>query len=464
MPLSSITAISVGQVYVGMNSNTGTRFAPTPVSVGVSYGPDPQKSYASLYWTNSNTDNHTVVVTVIADILDHSISRTSIVTLSQNVYKLNQGAQGFVVPLHITSNVTSPYFSSNGYDFRKRHIISVGVFGATTPTATAATIHYIPFTLTKDNLINSYTGLGFNAAVVSVQNAFQIGLSQAADRSVVVSAPFLQVTGFPTMPGIILCTDAVQKVDPGEVENFYRVRLLDAQNNEIYDAHHPPSINGGPFAVTIPATTVVSTGNHTAIVEIATCTGGFITGSDYRTNQFILQKMYSTAVTTLTAGATVTSGGSSNMFSWLDNSYWYLTDLQVNLGTRAVTNRQGSIDLRPSDTINFAILFNDGSVGVDPQATDIKLAVRSSSNASAYHFWSSTTVSTVTVSGDVYYAITVTASDDDLLSAQANNLLAGSNASQSLLGEIQWTTTRGTFSSDTFTINVPSEVVREPDL
>ena len=91
-------------------------------------------------------------------------------------------------------------------------------------------------------------------------------------------------------------------------------------------------------------------------------------------------------------------------------------------------------------------------------------AVRTTSNASAYHIWSSTTVSTVTVSGDVYYAITVTASEDDLLTAQANNLLAGSNAAQSLLGEIQWTTTRGTFSSDTFTINVPSEVVREPDV
>ena len=176
-----------------------------------------------------------------------------------------------------------------------------------------------------------------------------------------------------------------------------------------------------------------------------------------------IQHLEGSFATVLTAPV-VTSGGSSNMFSWLDNSYWYLTDLQVNLGTRAVTNRQGSIDLRPSDTVNFAILFNDGSVGVDPQATDIKLAVRSSSNASAYHIWSSTTVSTVTVSGDVYYAITVTASEDDLLTAQANNLLAGSNAAQSLLGEIQWTTTRGTFSSDTFTINVPSEVVREPDV
>ena len=459
MALTSVTAVSVGQVYVGMNSNTGTRFAPSNLPTAAA---DPQKSYASLYWTNSNTDSHTVVVTVTKDLLQYN-SNSSVVTFSQDVYRLKQGASGFVVPLHITSAVTIPYTGTSAIATKRRFLISVGIFGATAPAATVTTVVYQPFYLNEANLSANYTASGINAAVVSVQNAFQISLSQAADRSVVVSAPFLQVTGFPTMPGIILCTDTVQKVDPGEVENFYRVRLLDAQNNEIYEAHHPPSINGGAFAVTIPATTVVSTGNHTAIVEIATCTGSFIIGVDYKTNQFLLHKMYSTAETTLTAGATVTST-SSNMHSWLDNSYWYLTDLQVNLGTRAVTNRQGSIDLRPSDTVNFAILFNDGSVGVDPQATDIKLAVRTSSNASAYHIWSSTTVSTVTVSGDVYYAITVTASEDDLLTAQANNLLAGSNASQSLLGEIQWTTTRGTFSSDTFTINVPSEVVREPDV
>jgi len=403
-----------------------------------------------------------VVVTVTKDLLQYS-SDSSIVTFSQDVYKLKQGATGFVIPLHITSAVTIAHTATLATNAKRRYLVSVGVFGATSPAATSTTIVYNPFYLNESTLNANYVAAGINAAVVSVQNAFQIGLAQASDRSIVVSAPFLQVTGFPTMPGIILCTDAVQKVDPGEVENFYRVRLLDSKNNEIYDAHHPPSINGGAFTVTIPSSTVVSTGNHTAIVEIATCTGSFIIGADYKTNQFLLQKMYSTAETTLTAGATVTST-SSNMHSWLDNSYWYLTDLQVNLGTRAVTNRQGSINLRPSDTINFAILFNDGSVGVDPQATDIKLAVRSSNNASPYHFWSAATVSTVTVSGDVYYAITVTASDDDLLSAQAANLLAGSNADQSLLGEIQWTTTRGTFSSDTFTINVPSEVVREPDV
>lgn len=458
MALTSVTAVSVGQVYVGMNSNTGTRFAP---AFNVNSAADPQKSYASLYWTNTNTDTHTVVVTVTKDFLNYYYDSSS-VTYSQDVYKLKQGASGFVVPLHITSAATIPNIETSAVLGKRRYLVSVGVFGATSPAATSTTIIYNPFYL-NELVRYRYVAEGINAAVVSVQKAFQIGLAQAADRSVIVSAPFLQVAGFPTMPGIILCTDAVEKVDPGEVENFYRVRLLDSQNNEIYDAHHPPLINGRAFTVTIPSATVVSTGNHTAIVEICTCAGGFIIGTDYTSNQFILQKMYSTAETTLTAGVTVTST-SSNMHSWLDNSYWYLTDLQVNLGTRTVTNRQGTINLRPSDTINFAILFNDGSVGVNPQATDIKLAVRTSSNASAYHIWSATTVSTVTVSGDVYYAITVTASEDDLLTAQANNLLAGSNAAQSLIGEIQWTTTRGTFSSDTFTINVPSEVVREPDV
>lgn len=152
------------------------------------------------------------------------------------------------------------------------------------------------------------------------------------------------------------------------------------------------------------------------------------------------------------------------MFSWLNNDYWWLTDLQVNLGTRAVTHRHGTLELRPNDTVNFAVLFHDGSAGKDPVATDLRLAVRSSSNASAYYFWANPSVTTTSVSGDIYYTITVTASDEDLLSAQAAGLLAGSNSPQTLLAEVQWTTTRGTFTSDTFNITVANEVVREPDV
>ena len=176
-----------------------------------------------------------------------------------------------------------------------------------------------------------------------------------------------------------------------------------------------------------------------------------------------IQHLEGTFCTILTAPA-VTSGGSSNMFSWLNNDYWYLTDLQVNLGTRAVTHRHGTLELRPNDTVNFAVLFHNGASGVDPVATDLRLAVRSASNSSAYYFWSNPSVTTTSVSGDIFYTITVTASDEDLLAAQAVGLLAGSNVSQNLLAEVQWTTTRGTFSSDTFNISVANEIVRETDV
>lgn len=172
-----------------------------------------------------------------------------------------------------------------------------------------------------------------------------------------------------------------------------------------------------------------------------------------------------TTIASVLTAPTVTTGGTenTNMFSWLNNDYWYLTDLQVNLGTRAVTHRHGTVEIRPNDTVNFAVLFHDGSAGKDPVATDLKLAVRSASNTSAYYFWANPAVTTTSAGGNIYYTITVTASDEDLLAAQAAGLLAGSNASQTLLAEVQWTTTRGTFTSDTFNITVANEVVREPD-
>jgi hypothetical protein len=282
-------------------------------------------------------------------------------------------------------------------------------------------------------------------------------ITQTSDKSVVVK---LQTLNTPSSHSVLYSLiDGGSYSSPGGENKpssraIYTVAVLDNSGTELAtaDLHWPK--NGINPVVTFSSSTIVTSGNH--VVKISNIVANPISSATTLISQEIQ--------TTLTAGTAVTSGRSSNMFSWLNNDYWYLTDLQVNLGTRAVTNRQGSIDLRPSDTINFAILFHDGTAGINPQATDIKLAVRSSNNTSPYHFWSAATVSTVTVSDDVYYAITVTASDDDLLTAQAANLLAGSNAAQSLLGEIQWTTTRGTFSSDTFTINVPSEVVREPDV
>jgi hypothetical protein len=281
-------------------------------------------------------------------------------------------------------------------------------------------------------------------------------ISQASDKSVIVNLQSLNTVEsysvLYSLTGSAIHTSSAGETKPESLP-IYQVSLLDNQGTQLSsnDVHWPK--NGSNPVVTFPSSLVTTTGNYIVKISnvVAEPAGSTVT---------LISREIQTALT----ASVVTSGESSNMFSWLDNSYWYLTDLQVNLGTRSVTHRHGTIQIRPSDTINFAILFHDGTAGINPQATDIKLAVRSSNNTSPYHFWSAATVSTVTVSGDVYYSITVTASDDDLLTAQAANLLAGSNASQSLIGEIQWTTTRGTFSSDTFTINVPSEVVREPDV
>lgn len=237
---------------------------------------------------------------------------------------------------------------------------------------------------------------------------------------------------------------------------LYRVDLLDNDGTQLAteDVHWPK--DGSFPAVTFSAALVTSNGNY--ITRVSNMIG-------QNNDAYAITLMSQEIQSVLTAPAVTSGGGGgSNMFSWLNNDYWYLTDLQVNLGTRAVTHRHGTLELRPNDTVNFAVLFHDGSAGKDPVATDLRLAVRSSTNASAYYFWANPSVTTTSVSGDIYYTITVTASDEDLLSAQAAGLLAGSNNSQTLLAEVQWTTTRGTFTSDTFNITVANEVAREPDV
>ena len=342
----------------------------------------------------------------------------------------------------------APFMSVNFQFNLKNYFVDMPV------TSSAASISL--FSILNSSSITVATAYMRPAYPYSHGNLANWSISQASDKSVVVNLQSLNTVASYSV--LYSLTDGVNSSSAaGETkpqsQAIYTVSLLDNDGTQLAsdDLHWPK--NGSNPVITFPSSLVTSSGNY--VVKIS----NIIACPESSSTTLVSLELQ----TTLTASA-VTSGGSSNMFSWLDNSYWYLTDLQVNIGTRAVTNRHGSIDLRPSDTINFAILFHDGTAGINPQATDIKLAVRSSNNTSSYYFWSAATVSTVTISGDVYYAITVTASDDDLLSAQAANLLAGSNAAQSLLGEIQWTTTRGTFSSDTFTINVPSEVVREPEV
>jgi hypothetical protein len=239
----------------------------------------------------------------------------------------------------------------------------------------------------------------------------------------------------------------------------FSIELLSPTGSSVFNQDVAIPLDGSLPFIQVPSAAITTTGQYATLIKTRYFKplgeGGYLAYAST-----VLYK-YQVIPTALTAPSSAI--GNATMYSWLTNDYYYLTDLQVNLDTRAVTHRHGTVTLRPNDTVNFAILFNNGTSGVDPVATDIKLAVRGSSNNGAYALWSAATVTTVAVSGDTYYSITMTAIDEDLLSIQAKNILAGT-ANESLIGEIQWTTSKGTYSSNTFTINVPTEVVREPDV
>ena len=241
----------------------------------------------------------------------------------------------------------------------------------------------------------------------------------------------------------------------------FSIELLSPTGGSVFSEDVAIPLDGSLPFVQVPSATITTTGQYSALIK----TRFFKPLSEGGSNSYpyVLQYKYQVIPTVLTAPVLIT-GATASLYSWLTNDLYYITDLQVNLDTRAVTHRHGTVAMRPNDTINFAILFNNGTAGVDPVATDIKLAVRGSSNNGPYALWSAATVTTVAVSGDTYYSITMTASDLDLLAGQASSLLSGSNTDQSLIGEIQWTTSLGTFSSNTFPINVPNEVVRETDV
>jgi hypothetical protein len=241
----------------------------------------------------------------------------------------------------------------------------------------------------------------------------------------------------------------------------FSIELLSPAGGSVFSQDLSIPLDGSLPFVQVPSATITTTGQYATLIK----TRFFKPLSQGGSNSYpyVLQYKYQVIPTVLTAPV-LTAGATASLYSWLTNDLYYITDLQVNLDTRAVTHRHGTVTMRPNDTINFAILFNNGTAGVDPVATDIKLAVRGFSNNGPYALWSAATVTTVAVSGDTYYSITMTASDLDLLSGQASNLLSGSNADQSFLGEIQWTTSLGAFSSNTFAINVPNKVIRETDV
>lgn len=309
--------------------------------------------------------------------------------------------------------------------------------------------------------------------------------AQNAANALVVTVPFRSAASSSNAPGILLPWS--QTTGPDEsTTNVYRVSVLsggvDIASTFLTTSNIVTAGSGG-FVGSIPASSIPFTRSYTVRVEekVPALYDSVPSGYALDTYAVCCQGVSTVSVSTtmtltgldtivVTGGGAVTGGGEASVstvaiataVSALAQD-WAIQDLQINLRTRDVGSSLTTIKIKPNDTAILGLLFHDGTYVVDPGVTSLKLAARDSSNAAAYRIYNTDT--TVVSVGDAnYYQIQVLANDSDLLDNQNANLLAGSNSAQSLLGEIQWTTTRGTFSSDTFTINVPSEVVREPDV
>ena len=306
--------------------------------------------------------------------------------------------------------------------------------------------------------------------------------------SFVVTVPFRPTAQSGNAPGILIPWS--QSTGPDELVNeIYRVSVLSAGTTVVsgfLTVSNIVTVSSGGFQATFSG--VPTTGSYTVRIEekrpaiYSAITAG-PSGANYN---LITAAVCCQGVSTVSVSSTMTLsgldtasvdgvgaviGGGTISVSTVTIATavsalaqdWTIQDLQINLRTRAVGSSLTTIKIKPNDNAILGLLFHNGTYVVDPGATNLKFAARAASNAGAYTIYNTNTT-VVSVGEANYYQIEVLANDSDLLDNQNTNLLAGSNASQSLLGEIQWTTTRGTFSSDTFTINVPSEVVREPDV
>jgi hypothetical protein len=278
-----------------------------------------------------------------------------------------------------------------------------------------------------------------------------------------------------------------QATGPDEyITNIYRVSVISG-GVDVASTFLTPSnivtVGSGGFVGSIPASSIPLTKNYTVRVEekvpalYASVPSGYVLDTYAVCCQGVSTVSVSSTMTltgldttVVTGGGAVTGGGTASVSTVARTTAvsalaedWTIQDIQINLRTRAVQSSLTTIKIKPNDTAILGLVFHDGTYVVDPGVTNLKFAARDSTNSGAYTIYDTDT--TVVSVGDAnYYQIEILSTDSDLLDAQSTNLLAGSNSAQSLLGEIQWTTTRGTFSSDTFTINVPSEVVREPDV
>ena len=344
------------------------------------------------------------------------------------------------------------------------------------PVATAS--------FTTSSTANNPVALGFTGGAPSTLT-FSVATLSAG--SFVVTVPFRPTAQSGNAPGVLIPWS--QSSGPDEAVNeIYRVSVLSADTTVVsgyLTVSNIVTVGSGGFQATFSG--VPTTGSYTVCVEEKRpAIYSSITGSIFNTNyslsgvavccQGVSTVSVSTTITlsgldSIVAVAGEVVGGGNYSVSAVSvgtavsalSEDWTMQDLQVNLRTRAVESSLNTIRIKPGENMSLGVVFHLGGVVVDPGATAIRFAVRSPSNSGPYYIYNSK-ATVLSVAEASYYRMEISANDEDLLTAQAASLLAGSNAAQSLVGEIQWVTTLGTFSSDSFTINAPNEVIREPDV
>jgi hypothetical protein len=387
--------------------------------------------------------------------------------------------------VRLDSNVVSVGIGINSALVLPFYFSTANINAYTESPIPVATASFATTYITNNPVKYGYVGgapstLTFSAATISA-------------GSFVVTVPFRSTAESGNAPGILIPWS--QSTGPDEVVNeIYKVSVLSGGSTVVsgyLSVSNIVTASSGGFSGIFSG--VPTTGSYTVrIEEKRPAIYSSITGSDQGFNTTAVSYNLITAavccqgVSTVSVSSTMTLSGldtavvdgagaitGGGIFSVSTVAIatavsalaqdWVIQDLQINLRTRAVETSLTSIKIKPNDTAILGLLFHDGTFVMDPGITNLKLAARNSTNTAAYRVYNTDTT-IVSVSNANYYRVEILANDPDLLDNQNTNLLAGSNAAQSLLGEIQWTTTRGTFSSDTFTINVPSEVVREPDV
>ena len=309
--------------------------------------------------------------------------------------------------------------------------------------------------------------------------------AQNASNALVVTVPFRSAASSGNAPGLLLSWS--QPTGPDQnVTNVYRVSVLSGGvdvASTFLSTSNIVTVGAGGFVGSIAAGSIPTSGSYTVRVEekIPATYASVPSGYTLDTYAVCCQGVSTVSVSTTvsltgldisapTGGGAVTGGGTASVSTvplstavGLIDDDWAVQDLQVNLRSRVVSCSLGTVRLKPNDNTILGIVFHNGTNVVDPGATAVRLAARPAGNAGAYSLYHTNTT-IVSVSDANYYQMEILANDPDLLDGQTTALLAGSNTAQSLVGEIQWVTTRGTFSSDSFTINAPNEVVREPDV